>query len=173
MVTLRCTARLLARLGIERHPPEPPPPTNKLGDWYADVLVTRPSHLVVCMSERSGLAVIVEGRRLDTLVPRFHQRLGELLRTIGVPREAADRELAATADPAFGATTNRRARALLSSAVRELRYRSPRHPEMSVYDWSIEYAGRPCGNPLQFPRDTALTLLAPGSSFRLLQGGRS
>jgi hypothetical protein len=173
MVTLRCTARLLARLGIERHPPEPPPPTNKLGDWYADILVTRPSHLVVCMSERSGLAVIVEGRRLDTLVPRFHQRLGELLRTIGVPREAADRELAATADLAFGATTNRSARALLSSAVKELRYRSPRHPEMSVYDWSIEYAGRPCGNPGEFPRETALTLLAPGSSFRLLQGGRS
>ena len=173
MVTLRCTARLLAKLGIERHPPEPPPPTNKLGDWYADILVTRPSHLVVCISERSGLAVIVEGRRLDTLVPRFHQRLGELLRTIGVPPEAADRELAATADLAFGATTNRSARGLLSSAVQELRYRSPLQPEMSVYDWSSEYAGRPCGNPLQFPRDTALALLAPGSSFRLLQGGRS
>jgi len=171
MVALRCTARLLAKLGIPRRPPDPPPPTNALGDWYADILYTRPSHLVLCLSERSGLAVILEARQLHTLVPRFFRRLGELLSSIGVPAASIERELAATFDLAFGATTNRSALGLLNSAVRELKFMSPLRPEISVHQWSIEFAGRPCGNPLQFPEEAARALLSPSPRFTLVKGG--
>jgi hypothetical protein len=116
MVTLRCTARLLAKLGIDERPPEPPPPTNSPGDWYADILYTRPTRLVLFLSERSGLSVVVEARQLDTLVPRFLRRLEELLVSISVPAPSIERELKATSNLAFGATTNRSARGLLNSA---------------------------------------------------------
>jgi hypothetical protein len=171
MVTLRCTAKLLARLGIERRPPDLPPPTNALGDWYGDIIVTRPSHLVLFLSERSGLSVILEARHLDTLVPRFLRRLEELLASIGASPAAIERELAATSDLAFGATTNQKAVGLLTWAVRELRHRAPLRPDMSVYEWSIEYSERPCGNPLRIPSDVALELLTPASKLTLVRGG--
>jgi hypothetical protein len=173
MVTLRCTAKLLGRLGIEEHPPEPPPPTNALGDWYADILYTRPAHLVLFLSERSGLGVIVEARRLDTLGPRFLHRLEELLTSIGVPSASAERELAATQSLAFGATTNRSARALLNSAVQELKFMLPLEPQRSVHEWSTHFASRPCGNPLRLPKDVAHALLSPAKSFTLIRGGAS
>ncbi|MEW6336462.1 MAG: hypothetical protein AB1625_03575 [Acidobacteriota bacterium] len=171
MVTLRCSAKLLARLGIERRPPEPPPPDSVLGDWYATILFTRPCHLALCVSERSHLFVVLEGRRLDTLVPRFLRRLDELLREIGVPAAAIDRELERTAEVAFGAATNRSAIAILNRAAWELKLEFPLKSELSVHDWSLEFAGRPCGKELRFPRDTARALLDPTSRFALLDGG--
>jgi hypothetical protein len=173
MVTLRCTAKLLKRLDIERHPPNPPPPTNALGDWYADIVYTRPAHLVLCLSERTGLCVIVEARDLHSLVPRFIRRLQELLRYIRVPPEAVDREIAATSDLAFGATTNRSAIALMNRAVMELKYFFPQGDDLSVHDLSNHFSGRPCGNPMHFPDEVARALLSPRSKFTLLDGGTS
>lgn len=167
MVTLRCTARLLAKLGIDERPPEPPPPGNALGDWYGDYLYTRPTRLVLLLSERSGLSVIVEAHQLHTLVPRFLRRLEELLVSIGVPAAAVDRELAATSRLAFGATTNRSALGLLNVAVRELKFMLPIEPEASVHELSIRFASRACGKPLRFPRRSPVT------SFRHVVGSRS
>ena len=171
MVTLRCTAELLAKLGIDERPPDPPPPTNSLGDWYADILFTRPTRLVLFLSERSGLSVVVEARHLDTLVPRFLRRLEELLVSIGVPAASIERELRATSNLAFGATTDRRARGRLASAAKELRLMSPLHPETSVHEWSIRLAASPCGEPAQSPEEVTRALLSPAPRFTLIKGG--
>ena len=171
MVTLRCTAKLLKRLGIERHPPNPPPPTNALGDWYADIVFTRPAHLVLCLSERTGLCVIVEARDLPSLVPRFIRRLRELLIHIRAAPEAVEREIAATSHLAFGATTNRSAIALMNRAVMELKFFFPQSDDLSVHDLSNHFSGRPCGNPIRFPDEVARGLLAPRPKLTLLDGG--
>ena len=59
MAALRCTGKLLKRLGI-RNPGEPPPPTNRLGDWFANIIYTRQGHFVlraVCSGYRESLGV--------------------------------------------------------------------------------------------------------------------
>ena len=73
MVSLRCTAKLLERLGISK-PGEPPEPTAALGDWCANIIFTPQGHYVLCVSERSLLPVMLSARDLGSLVPRRPQQ---------------------------------------------------------------------------------------------------
>ncbi len=158
-MVLRCTQRLLARLGVDR-PGEPPPATALLGDWVATLLVMRPAHLVVCVNERSFLAVVLEARRLDTLVERFERMLGEVLAAIGASPAAVEAELARLHPIAFARTADRRAVAVLNDACRCLRYDARSRPENSVFDWSLELTNTPRGPlPNELPPEAALRLL--------------
>jgi len=49
--TLRCTAKLLTRLKAQLTA-VPTAPSTWLGEWYANLLFTRPAWLVLCLSER-------------------------------------------------------------------------------------------------------------------------
>jgi hypothetical protein len=92
MTALRCTAKLLKRLGIS-NPGDPPPPKNALGDWYANILFTRAGHYVLLVSERSRLPVLLPARDLPSLPPRFLQALTDLLADLDVPGHQIDREI--------------------------------------------------------------------------------
>ena len=98
MVTLRCTKKLLSKLGTPatRDPAVAPQPsteaTTALGDWYATLVHARPKHLVLCVSERSRLAVVLHAAPLNTLVPRFMPALHEVLQALGVSEAAIGRE---------------------------------------------------------------------------------
>ena len=59
MLTIRCTRKLLERLDVEASS-VPLHPTNRLGDWYADLLFTGRARLIICVSERTLLPVFVE-----------------------------------------------------------------------------------------------------------------
>jgi hypothetical protein len=84
MFTLRCTRSLLKRLKPRPHP-SPPAPTTKLGDWYCNLLHTRPQQLVLCASERTLLPVLIPAKGTEPLAVRLTDAVGEMLRTIGVP----------------------------------------------------------------------------------------
>jgi hypothetical protein len=58
VLTIRCTRKLLKRLGAEAVI-DPPSPTNRLGNWYAKLVFVRRVLLIICISERSLLSVIV------------------------------------------------------------------------------------------------------------------
>ena len=62
MVTLRCTQKLLRRLEVTD---KPAAPTPVLGDWYANILFSRPHQLVLCVSERSLLPVVLLAKEPD------------------------------------------------------------------------------------------------------------
>jgi hypothetical protein len=64
MFTLRCTRKLLKRLGT-RPSSEAVEPSTVLGDWYANLLHLRPQQLVLAMSERRLLCVVVPARRVE------------------------------------------------------------------------------------------------------------
>jgi hypothetical protein len=84
MMTLRCTRKLLSRLAIT--PPEHAEvPTTTLGDWYADLLSTRPKWVVICVNERSLLSVVVPARESASLPIRFRHAALTLFRHLGVP----------------------------------------------------------------------------------------
>jgi hypothetical protein len=59
VLTIRCTRKLLERLDVEASS-VPLHPTNRLGDWYANLLFTGRARLIICVSERTLLPVFVE-----------------------------------------------------------------------------------------------------------------
>jgi hypothetical protein len=109
MITLRCTQKVLRRLGISGSLPEPGAPTNALGDWYVNLLHFGRKQLVMATSERSLLTVLLPARELrESLVPNLCDVTYMLLLEIGVDKERAAREAEAMQPAAFGRTASRR-----------------------------------------------------------------
>jgi hypothetical protein len=116
MMTLRCTRKLLEAL---REPPaaEPAPTSTVLGDWYANLYETRPRRIVLCLSERSLLAVMVEFGDASRLVDAIEQSVADLLARIVVPENSISAERTAMAKVRWGTTANRRVLGCLNEAA--------------------------------------------------------
>ena len=122
MTTLRCTAKLLKKLGI-RDPGEPPTPENLLGDWFANIICTRHAHYVLLVSEKSLLPVLTAARDLDNLVPRFERQLADVLSVLEVRQELIDRELERMSPMNFGRTNNRVVLGSMTDFIQMFSYR--------------------------------------------------
>lgn len=116
MMTLRCTRKLLEAL---RAPSavELAPTSTVLGDWYANLYEARPGRIVLCLNERSLLAVLVEFGEIPSLVPAIGRSVADLLARIGVPDDSIRVERAAMAHVQFGPTANRRVLGCLNEAA--------------------------------------------------------
>jgi hypothetical protein len=90
MYTLRCTQRLLDRLG--KPAIEPVEPTTVLGDWYANALNVGRLRLVLCTSERTLLTVLVPAKDLHSLPTRLASAAGRMLARLGIPSTEIARE---------------------------------------------------------------------------------
>jgi hypothetical protein len=119
MFTLRCTRKLLRRIGATPSS-EAIAPSTVLGDWYANLLYTRPTQLVLAMSERSLLAVVVPAAPLQTLQERLRTQVEELLGAIGVPPESVAREVEAMRQVSVGTTASRAVLGCMNDAVVQL-----------------------------------------------------
>ena len=119
MFTLRCTRKLLRRIGATPSS-EAIAPSTVLGDWYANLLYTRPVQLVLAMSERSLLAVVVPAAPLRTLQERLRMQVEELLGAIGVPTECVAREVEAMREVLVGTTASRAVLGCMNDAVAQL-----------------------------------------------------
>jgi hypothetical protein len=116
MVTLRCTRKLLRRVGVAPKT-NTAPPTTVLGDWYANIVYSRPQQLVVCMNERSLLLVLLAARDVKNIGPRLRASVTALLARIGAPVASCDTESQAMQDFAFGPTANRSVLGCLNEAM--------------------------------------------------------
>lgn len=116
MMTLRCTRKLLKKLNL---PPVPgvTPATTALGDWCANLYDALPQPIVLCMSERSLLAVLVPFAGPDELRAGFRQAVANLLARLEIPEESVHDELHAMTDIAFGSTSNRKVLGCLNEAA--------------------------------------------------------
>ncbi|MGI9089747.1 MAG: DUF6933 domain-containing protein [Gemmatimonadaceae bacterium] len=121
MVTLRCTKKLLRRMKRSA-PTAAAPATTALGDWYATLLFVRPRHLVLCVSERSRLAVLLEAAPLTTLAARFVPALREVLEALGVSDAAISREEQEMVPWFLGPTQSRSVLGTLNEYVKTLEY---------------------------------------------------
>ncbi|MGH8707497.1 MAG: DUF6933 domain-containing protein [Burkholderiales bacterium] len=81
MFTVRCTQKLLRRVEASDAPTAP---STVLGDWYANVLYSRPHQLALCVSERSLLPVVLHAKEANTLAPRLTLAVGHVLQRLGV-----------------------------------------------------------------------------------------
>lgn len=88
-----------------------------LGDWYANLCETRPRRIVLCLNERSLLAVLVEFDETPFLVRAIGRSIADLLGRIGVPEDSIRLERAAIANMQLGPTANRRVVGCLNEAA--------------------------------------------------------
>ena len=103
MTTMRCTKKLLDKLGVSaKGLPPAPAPTNTLGDWYATYLPARPKHLILAVNEKSRLVVLLPSAPLKTLAPRFLEAVRARLVALALAPEVIEAELAAMEPLAFG-----------------------------------------------------------------------
>jgi hypothetical protein len=116
MMTLRCTRKLLEALRAPAAA-EAAPTSTVLGDWYANLYEARPDRVVLCLNERSLLAVLVEFGDEPFLVRAIGRSVADLLDRIGVPEDSIRLERAAIANVQLGPTANRRVLGCLNEAA--------------------------------------------------------
>ena len=142
MFHLRCTKKLLKRVAIK---PEVVPcaPTTVLGDWYANIVFSKPQQLVVCISERTLLPVVIPAKDIHGLPQRLCAQLEQLLQFIGVPSAAIELELAQMHEHQFAATASKSALGSLNESVFHLSWMLGAHRECSLLEHAVRLANIP------------------------------
>jgi len=170
MATIRCTVKLLKRLGFG-NTGETPAPGNALGDWYANILFTRVGHYLLLLNERSRLPVLLSARELHSFERRFLQTLPAVLGEIGVPPHQIDRELTLMQPFYFGKTADRSVLGTLNDfGFLAKRWLSP--GDLSLYEVNLRLARTPCQQlRSKFPDKETRSLLANPIGFQVIDGG--
>lgn len=155
MVTLRCTQKLLRRL---KGSPQTSavPPTTRLGDWYVNILFSRPRHLLLCVSERTLLPVLVPARDLGTLALRLRQGLNEVLAALGIPPPVITAELLQMAAYAFGPTASRQVLGSMNDFAKMMAWRHEADQDFDLLDMALRLAESPC-SPLGYTSPDRVT----------------
>ncbi len=148
MFTVRCTQKLLRRV---ESTDKPTAPTTVLGDWYANVLYSRPHQLVLCVSERSLLPVVLHAKEAHTLAPRLTLVVGQVLQRLGVPAALIEREQNEMLAFAYSRTQNRRVLGQLNDLMFQLSWYLHDRPDRSFLAHSLHLAETPCGAINGFP----------------------
>jgi hypothetical protein len=141
MVTLRCTQKLLRRLDLTDRPAAP---TTVLGDWYANILFSRPHQLVLCVSERSLLPVVLLAKGTQALASRLTFAAGLMLEKLGVAPSLIERELFEMRSFAYGRTQNRRVLGSLNDLMFQLSWYMHHSPSKTLLEHSLHLAETPC-----------------------------
>lgn len=164
MVTLRCTQKLMRRLGVPAKV-ESYASTTVLGDWYANLIYARPHQLVLCMNERSLLLVLVAAQEGKTLPIRFREAVLALLHRIGVPSGSIEAEAHAMREIGLGPTANRRIVGCMREAAfaLSLEFESRRFQTVeAIEDYFCEYIYSTTG--YRHPGELAVELFSLASS---------
>jgi hypothetical protein len=162
--TLRCTQKLLGRLGASRASSAvsaAPKPTTRLGDWHANALYVPEAELVLLVNDRSLLPVVVPARPGELIVARFVDALGSTLQRLGVPADIVAAELGEMAEVQLGPTRSRQILGSMNDFDRMFDDELAR--SSSLLEATLRLAEAPCGPiAMKSPRDVAVELLAAG-----------
>ena len=154
MLVLRCTQKLLTRLG----PPDDDPPmsTTVLGDWYAKPFGVAQRRFVLLISGNTRIAQILPGRDVATIPERFPEILAILLANLRIPREAIDREVAACRDVVIARTDSRSLLGTLNDFAHMAKWRLQDRPEPDLDAESLALSHTPVGSlGYAYPADLA------------------
>ena len=160
MVALRCTAKLLARVGAPQEVTEPA--KNALGDWYACPPALGHQRFVLLISEHSRLPVLMVGRDLKHLADNFPDALMKVLWGLGIPAAAIQRELEASREALIAKTNSRSHLGTLNDFVNMLRWQLHGQEDLDLVQEAVELAHTPVGplRPVSFPDKVTRQLLA-------------
>jgi hypothetical protein len=160
MVAIRCTKKLLARIGTPS--PVIEPATTVLGDWYAQPLNIGHQRLILLISEHSRLPVIMPGRDVKHLGRNFPEALARVLFGLGIDAAAAKGEVEATREAVIAATDNRSLLGTLNDFTHMLQWQLPDRPDLDLVRAALELSHTPVGplRPTPFPDKVTRDLLA-------------
>src|ERR1017187_5495704 len=109
MVVLRCTRKLLGRMGKPGVTEGAlPKSTTRLGDWYANVVVVHRQHVVLAVSGVTLLPVLVPAAPYKTMIPRIAEAAGQILRALKIGEDKVAAEEETMRDAVMATTNNRR-----------------------------------------------------------------
>jgi hypothetical protein len=160
VVVMRCTRKLLARLGT--------PPvvasgrsTTILGDWYADLLYLRPRQLVLLVNAETRLPLLVEARESQMLFVRVCDALATVLGLMGIPATKIQREIAQMGSVQVASTASRSVLGTMNDFRFELEATMAMRGGRTLVDWSLALAETPC-KPIGYdcPRSVAIARFA-------------
>ncbi len=142
MITLRCTRKLAKRLtltpGVEAQQP-----TNKLGDWYANLLNVGHRRLIHCVSERSLLSIVLPAKDVRHLPSRVPDAVRSLLSRLDAPADIIETEVIAMLPVSVGLTCSR---SVVGSMI-DLGWQAELHLAADcsdLGDLELALAGAPC-----------------------------
>ena len=161
MVILRCTKKLLTRLGLPADPRAESSSTI-LGDWYADILFAYRRQVVLCVSENARVPIVLPARELRTLDKRLPVALGLLLSDLQVSQSAISRELAAMATLKVGTTASRSILGTVNDFAIAITRALAEDPDINLHQLTLHLNETPVG-PLKYEN--------PGEVARQLFGG--
>ena len=166
MFAIRCTRKLLKR-GAPSKLETPVAPTTVLGDWYANVLVTRPEHLVLCISERTLLPVVVTAKDVRRLSERVVSAAQQMLASIGLPQQDIDFELREIQTSYLATTLNRRVIGSLNDFMYHLESGTGSNRSQSLQDRAYRLASIPCAVlDYAYPREAAIAAFAASHAVK-------
>jgi hypothetical protein len=143
MVVIRCTRRLLRRLGHKSDKDgDLPKSTTHLGDWCLNLLIVRRQHLVLGLSSLTLLPVLVGAAPYKTLMSRFADAAGQMLRALQIDEARIAAEQQAMRDCVVTTTSDRRVLGSLNDFIRML---DAYLDERSLTEVSLHLAEAPCG----------------------------
>jgi hypothetical protein len=143
MVVIRGTRKLLMRLPYEVVA-TPPKSTTVLGDWYVDLLFTKPQ-VVLCVSQHARLPVVMPARELRTVGDRLPRTLGKLLAAVGIGAAAIAQEVEAMALVVFAKTANRSLLGTMNDFTVAMKRALSDDPAMDLDALSLDLADTPVG----------------------------
>jgi hypothetical protein len=159
VLILRCTAKLLARVGPAQ---EPTVPSSAIfGDWYAIPLGIGHQRYVLAISERSRLPVLMAGRDLKHLPDNFPDTLAAVLWGLGISAAAIQREVDHSREVLLAKTNSRSHLGTLNDFSLMLRYQLHSQRDPDLVQAALELAHTPVGplRPLSFPDKVTRRLL--------------
>jgi hypothetical protein len=142
MLTLRCTQKLLTRMRATPEP-SPPEPQSVLGDWYATLVVTRPRHLVLCVSERTFLPVVLPASPTWQITELLPVAIVEILNELRLPADWVQQEWRLMDEVVVAKTRNRSAVAAVRCMAESIRLAARRRHHRSLLDTALWLAETP------------------------------
>ena len=141
MVTIRCTKKLLARVGVPAE--EVKPTTTRLGDWHAKPVSIGHQRLILLISERSRLPVVMWARGAKHLAATFPDALAAVLWGLGIEAAAINRELEATREGVIAGTSDRSLLGTLNDFAFMLQWKLPDDPGIDLEAAAVDLAHTP------------------------------
>jgi hypothetical protein len=168
VVVFRCTQKLLRRL---EHEPardgEAQRSSARLGDWYANVVVVQRQHLVLGVSGVTLLPVLVPAAPYKTMIARFAEGAGQVLRALKVEETKVLAEERAMHDCVVAPTNDRRVLGSMNDFIRML---DAYLDERSLTEVALRLAEAPCSPiGMKSPHNATLELFAT-PALRLVRG---
>ena len=167
LYSLRCTKKLLKRIGVEPNA-EVSAPSTVLGDWYANILFSKPQHVVLCISERTLLPLVLPAKQPSGLPQRLRLALEEMLQVLGIPPGLVARELEEMQHQCFAPTLSKSALGSLNDLMYHLSWSLKERAGWSLLEHALHLSEIPC-KPLEyaFPREATAARFQASSLIAL------